>query len=85
MAKQTIDAVLLFGAGVNKKNENMMRLMVAPGQFLDVAKPIYDMAIKGEISGIEYDDETAPLAVVDANGAIGKDDLLLLFSSCSCL
>jgi hypothetical protein len=80
MAVQKISADLLYGASQNKTNPGMMRLSLGSGSFLDIAKPLYQKALDGLISGVSYDDDVQPLEVVNATS--GEKTMLKFFRIC---
>ena len=80
MAIQKVSSDLIFGAGQNRKNNGMMRLALGAGSFLDIAKPLYEKAINGLISSLSYDDDVAPLEVI--NDTTGEKTLLKFFRVC---
>lgn len=68
MAKQVVIADVLYGARPTKKNPQVMRLSVGDAQFLDIALPLYNRVMAGEIDAVEYDDATKPLEIENADG-----------------
>ena len=76
---QKVSSDLLYGASQNKKNQEMMRLSLGSGSFLDIAKPLYQKALDGLISGLSYDDDVQPLEVT--NDA-GEKTMLKFFRVC---
>ena len=66
MATQTVSRAMAFGASQSRNNAGVMRLVVGQAQFLDIARPLYDMLVRGEVDSVTYDDTTTPLPVTNA-------------------